>query len=151
MSEGTRSRLSSGNGLTIGRLAKAAQVGVGTIRYYQRLKLLPTPAPVHSAFRHYPTLLIDRIRFIKRAQELGFSLADIAALLRLNDGANRRAIRCIANARLEDIRVKIVDMHKIESVLAKLIHECEQNDHAISCPIIAAFSGQADISSKDNT
>ncbi len=131
--------------LTIGRLAKAAQVGIETIRYYQRLQLLPTPAPVRNAFRHYPSATVDRIRFIKRAQDLGFSLDDIAALLQLNDGADRRRIRQLANARLEKIRAKMADLQRMEAILDDLVHACEHAGHADSCPIIAAFSGAAKV------
>jgi Hg(II)-responsive transcriptional regulator len=137
----------SGDGLTIGRLAKAAQVGIETIRYYQRLNLLPTPTPVRNAFRHYPVAMVERIRFIKRAQDLGFSLEDIATLLQLNDGADRHQVRQLANARLESIRVKIADLNRMESILSELVHECEHAGHARSCPIIAAFSGNTAMSS----
>ena len=137
--------------LTIGRLAKAAHVGIETIRYYQRLKLLPTPEPVHNAFRHYPIETIERIRFIKRAQDLGFTLDDIAALLQLNDGTDRRRIRQLANMRLDNIRTKIADLTRMETILAELVHECEHAGHARSCPIIAAFSGTAEISSGEQT
>lgn len=133
--------------LTIGRLAKAANVGIETIRYYQRLNLLPTPTPVRNAFRHYPVDTIERIRFIKRAQDLGFTLDDIAVLLQLNDGADRRRIRQLANTRLESIRTKIADLKRMESILAELVHECEHTGQARSCPIIAAFSGTIEISS----
>lgn len=129
--------------LTIGRLAKAAGVGVETIRYYQRVQLLPTPAPERNAFRHYPVEMIDRIRFIKRAQELGFSLEDIGTLLRLNDGADRQQVRELAQVRLSHIRAKIDDLRRMEGILTELVHECAHADHAQSCPIIAAFSGQA--------
>jgi len=135
-------------GLTIGRLAKAAQVGVETVRYYQRLNLLPTPAPRDSAFRHYSAELIDRIRFIKRAQGLGFSLEQVAMLLQLNDGTERHQIRQLAKAHLESIREKIADLSRMESMLAGLVHACEHNGHAKSCPIIAAFSEDEDLSSE---
>jgi len=128
--------------LTIGRLAKAAGVGIETIRYYQRVQLLPTPAPGHNTFRYYPVEMIERIRFIKRAQELGFSLDDIGNLLRLNDGTDREQVRELAQVRLSHIRSKIYDLRKMESILAELVHECAHADHAASCPIIAAFSGQ---------
>ncbi|HSY30047.1 MAG TPA: MerR family DNA-binding protein [Burkholderiaceae bacterium] len=141
----------SEDGLTIGRLAKAAQVGIETIRYYQRLNLLPTPAPVRNAFRHYPLSMVERIRFIKRAQDLGFSLEDIATLLQLNDGADRHQVRQLANARLESIRVKIADLSRMESILSELVQECEHAGHARSCPIIDAFSGIYDISSGEQT
>jgi len=139
------STIESVNGLTIGKLAKAAQVGIETIRYYQRLELLPIPLTVQNAFRHYPIDTIERIRFIKRAQGLGFSLDEVAALLRLNDGTDRRQIRQLAKARLENIRAKIDDLTRMESILTGLVAECEHAGHANSCPIIAAFSGLADI------
>ena len=129
--------------LTIGRLAREAGVGIETIRYYQRVKLLPQPepAPPGKAFRHYPAALIDRLRFIKRAQGLGFSLEEIAALLNLNDGADRRQVRQLAQARLDNVRTKITDLRHMEEVLAQLLDACEHTDEAYCCPIIAAFSG----------
>lgn len=128
--------------LTIGRLARAADVGIETIRYYQRRNLLPTPDPEGGAVRHYPLNLIDRIRFIKRAQDLGFSLDEISTLLQFEDGADREAIRKTAEDRLQEIRGKIADLQRIESVLAHLIDECEATGCAESCPIIAALAGE---------
>lgn len=131
--------------LTIGRLAKAADVGIETIRYYQRLSLLPTPEPTEGgAFRHYPLALVDRIRFIKRSQDLGFSLDEISALLKLEDGTNRKAIRAVANARLADIAGRIGDLQRMQRVLTHLVEDCEVTGKARSCPIIAALSGTAD-------
>lgn len=129
-------------GLTIGRLARAADVGIETIRYYQRRNLLPIPDQQDSAFRYYPLDLIDRIRFIKRAQELGFSLDEISTLLQLEDGVNRKAIRKVASDRLEEIRSKIADLQRMESVLACLIQECHVTGKAKPCPIIAALAGE---------
>ncbi len=126
--------------MTIGRLAKAANVGIETIRYYQRRNLLPTPEASDSAYRYYPVEMVDRIRFIKRAQDLGFSLDEIASLLQLNDGSDRRSIRKLASLRLEMVRRKIADLQRIESSLASLIEKCEQSNSARACPIIAAFS-----------
>jgi MerR family mercuric resistance operon transcriptional regulator len=88
--------------LTIGRLARAAGVGVETIRYYQHRGLLPVP-PASGAYRRYPVTLVDRIRFIKRSQALGFTLDEVGGLLWLNDGADRRSIRAIARSRLTQI------------------------------------------------
>lgn len=130
-------------GLTIGRLARAADVGIETIRYYQRRNLLPTPDPEGSAFRHYPLDLVERIRFIKRAQDLGFSLDEISTLLQLEEGTNRKAIRKIAGDRLQDIRNKIADLQRMEGVLAHLIHDCEATGKAKPCPIIAALAGES--------
>ncbi len=129
------------SGLTIGRLARAADVGIETIRYYQRRNLLPIPDSQETTFRHYPLGLVDRIRFIKRAQDLGFSLEEISALLRLEDGLDRKSIRKVVNDRLDQIRSKIADLQRMETVLAHLIHECEATGRAKSCPIIAALAG----------
>ncbi len=126
--------------LTIGRLARAADVGIETIRYYQRRKLLPTPDPkTGSVFRTYPVELVDRIRFIKRAQQLGFSLDEIATLLQLEDGTNRRAIRKVADARLAQIREAMADLRRMAETLSHLIEHCEATGQAHSCPIIDAL------------
>lgn len=131
--------------LTIGRLARAADVGIETIRYYQRRNLLPLPQRSRdSAFRAYPTELINRIRFIKRAQELGFTLDEIATLLQLEDGANRRAIRKVASARLEEIRERLADLKRMEKALSHLIAHCEATGQAHSCPIIDTLLGKSE-------
>ncbi len=127
--------------MTIGRLAKASGVGVETVRYYQRRELLPVPAVGAGAFRVYPPMLVDRIRFIKRAQQLGLSLDEIVALLRMEDGKDRKAIRDVAQDKLTRIREKINDLQKMESVLMQLICECEVTGKAQPCPIIAALAG----------
>ncbi len=135
--------MTSTNQLTIGKLASAAGVGVETVRYYQRRNLLPTPASPDGAFRTYLPELADRIRFIKRSQELGFSLEQIATLLQLEDGSDRQAVRQLAADKLAHIRAKIADLAKMETVLAHLIHECEATGQARPCPIIAALAGVA--------
>jgi Hg(II)-responsive transcriptional regulator len=126
-------------GVTIGRLAREAEVGVETIRYYQRRHLLAVP---HSpgGIRRYPSAMIDRIRFIKRAQNLGFSLDEIRELLWLEGGGNRNAIRKLAGDRLKSIREKIVMLQQMEAVLAELLCACERTATAAPCPIIAALS-----------
>ncbi|MEO6033553.1 MAG: MerR family DNA-binding protein [Burkholderiaceae bacterium] len=126
--------------LTIGRLARAADVGVETIRYYQQRGLLPVPA-ASGAFRHYPVELAARIRFVKRAQELGFSLDEITELLRLEDGAHRGAIRQIASARLDQVEQKLLDLKRMQRVLKHLVAECEHTHSSLPCPIIAALEG----------
>lgn len=131
------------NHLTIGKLACAAGVGVETVRYYQRRRLLPAPGSPDGAFRTYPPGLADRIRFIKRSQELGFSLEQVATLLQLEDGSDRQAVRQLAADKLAHIRAKIADLAKMEAVLAHLIHECEATGQATPCPIIAALAGVA--------
>ena len=81
-----------------------------------------------------------RLRFIKRAKELGFTLEEIETLLELQDGADRRTIRRIAGARLEETRARIADLQRIEKVLSHLIHECESNAKAPCCPVIGAIA-----------
>jgi Hg(II)-responsive transcriptional regulator len=125
--------------MTIGGLARAADVGVETVRYYQRRQLLAVP---HSAggVRRYPTAMIDRIRFIKRSQNLGFSLDEIRELMRLEQGGARNAVRKIAGDRLTNIREKIVALEQMERVLSELLFECERTATAARCPIIAALN-----------
>jgi Hg(II)-responsive transcriptional regulator len=125
--------------LTIGQLASAAGVGVETVRYYQRLSLLPVPV-VARGYRTYPRLLAQRIRFIKRAQELGFSLAEIATLLQLEDGDDRLAIRKVAADRLLQVEQKLEDLQKMQKMLTSLIHECEATAQTKACPIIHAMA-----------
>lgn len=127
--------------LTIGRLARAADVGIETIRYYQRRRLLPTPAPAaDSAFRTYPPEVVARIRFIKRAQELGFTLGEVATLLQLEDGTHRGAIRKVATDRLREIRARRADLERMERTLSHLVEECAATGHAQPCPIIATLT-----------
>src|ERR1700728_1102613 len=130
---------SGDSAVTIGRLARAAEVGVETVRYYQRRRLLAVP---HSGggVRRYPIATINRIRFIKRSQDLGFSLEEIRELMRLEQGGSRGAIRKIAEARLSTIRKKLTTLQKMEKVLSELLCECEHTATAEACPIIDALS-----------
>jgi DNA-binding transcriptional MerR regulator len=125
--------------LTIGRLARAAAVNIETVRYYQQRRLLPVPRP-SGAFRRYPVHLIDRIKFIKQAQELGFSLEEIRELLHLNDGTDRVAIRKIAGARLGQIEAKLKELLRIRKVLRGLIKDCAYGVSTEPCPIIQALT-----------
>lgn len=124
---------------TIGQLARSAGVGVETIRYYQRRALLPVPQ-VASGFRFYPKVLVERIRFIKRAQELGFTLDEIATLLQLEDADDRIAIRKVAADRLQQVEGKLADLQKMQRMLSGLIHECESTGKTKACPIIYALA-----------
>ena len=125
--------------VTIGGLARAAEVGVETVRYYQRRHLLAVPQRA-GGVRRYPTAMIDRIRFIKRSQNLGFSLDEIRELMRLEQGGSRNAIRKIAGDRLTNIREKIAALAQMERVLSELLCECEHTATAAPCPIIAALN-----------
>ncbi len=125
--------------VTIGRFARAAEVGVETVRYYQRRHLLAVPQS-GGGVRRYPPATIDRIRFIKRSQSLGFTLDEIRELMRLEQGGTRNAIRKIAGDRLTNIREKITALEHMEQVLSELLQECEHTATAAPCPIIAALS-----------
>lgn len=85
--------------------------------------------------------MIDRIGFIKRAQGLGFSLDEVASLLDLEDGRNRRAIQSVTRQRLAQIDEKMGDLGRMQSALRDLLNECETTGHAHPCPIIAALLG----------
>lgn len=126
--------------LTIGDVAEAAGVGVETIRYYERRRLVLQPSRGVGSYRRYGSGHVNRIRFIKRAQALGFSLEEIESLLELEDGTDRRRIRRIAAARLEETRRRIADLRRIERVLAHLLHECEAHARSPRCPIIGAIA-----------
>lgn len=125
--------------LKIGHLAASAGVGVETIRYYQRRKLLGTPPKPYGGQRLYPPAYVDRLRFIKRAQTLGFSLDDIGVLLQLNDGTGHVRARGLALRRLAEIEGRIADLASIKGVLEHLIHECEHAHGRLPCPIIATL------------
>ncbi len=131
-------------GLTIGDVAGAAGVGVETIRYYERRGLVPQPRRTTGAYRRYGAGHVDRVRFIKRAQTLGFSLEEVATLLELEDGTDRRSIRRIAGARLQETRRRIADLQRIERALSHLLHDCEAHARAHRCPIIAAIAENGD-------
>jgi len=126
--------------LRIGALASAAGVGVETIRYYQRRALLGEPERPHGGLRTYPPAYIDRIRFIKRAQQLGFSLEDIATLLALDSGTGHARAHALAAHRLAEIEAKIGDLEAMRATLSDLIRRCESTHGKVACPIIATLN-----------
>lgn len=126
--------------LTIGQLAKAAGVNVETIRYYQRLDLVKEPRKPVDGYRRYPGSDIGRLQFIKRAQDLGFTLREIADLLSLDDGSCREA-REMAEHKLNDIEQRISDLDAIKVALKKLVKECRAQDkNSGHCALIEALS-----------
>ena len=125
--------------LTIRGVADAAQVGVETVRYYERRGLIEQPKQKIGAYRRYDSKHVARIRFVKRAQELGFTLDEVESLLQLQDGTDRRSIRSIAARRLEQIRTRIADLRRIEKALGHVLHECETHSGTPQCPIIDAI------------
>ncbi|WP_227508278.1 Hg(II)-responsive transcriptional regulator [Marinobacter sp. P4B1] len=126
--------------LTIGQLAKAAGVNVETIRYYQRIKLVAEPVKPAQGYRHYASSTVERIRFIKRAQELGFSLDEITDLLSLDDRDCNEA-RTIAEHKQHVIQQRIDDLSAMQRGLSKLIKACKKNVSGQErCAIIATLT-----------
>lgn len=131
------------SGLTIGAVAKAAEVNVETIRYYQRLGLIEKPARPLGGVRRYARDALDRVRFIKRAQQLGFSLAEIRRLLALEEAQSCGSARSLAEEKLGLVKTRITDLERMRAVLEELIARCELRRGKIACPIIATLSGKA--------
>jgi MerR family mercuric resistance operon transcriptional regulator len=128
------------NELTIGRLAQAAEVNVETVRYYQRRGLLEEPARPLNGIRRYPDRAVSRLRFIKRAQELGFTLDEVASLLKLEDGRSCRQTRSLAQKKLAAIEERLARLQRMRRLLRSLIAECETGRRPRSCPIISTLS-----------
>ena len=125
--------------LTIGVLAEAAGVNVETIRFYQRKGLMPEPEKPYGSIRRYGAAELARVRFIKSAQRLGFSLEEIGELLKLEDGARCSEARQLAEQKLVDVRQKLGDLQRIESVLAGLVARCSAVRGRVNCPLIASL------------
>lgn len=126
--------------LTIGRLADAAGVNVETIRYYQRRGLLDEPSKPLGGQRRYAAAAAKRVRFIKRAQLLGFTLAEVEELLRLDDGQSCRETRVLAEEKLAVIEHRIAGLARMRRLLKGLIAACRSGERPRSCPIIATLS-----------
>ena len=121
--------------LTISKLAQAAGSSVETIRYYQRRGLLDEPAKPPGGHRRYSVAIAKRLRFIKRAQALGFTLTEVGGLLTLDESCACLETRVLAARKLEMIEQKLADLTAIRGVLAELVRQCESGDSA-ACPII---------------
>ncbi len=126
--------------LTIGRVAKAAGVSVETIRFYQRLGLLAEPARPPGRVRRYGGESVARLRFIKRAQQLGFSLAEVQRLLVLEDPQSCGKARSLAAEKLTLVEARIVDLERMRGVLKELVARCDVRRGKVACPIIATLT-----------
>ena len=130
-------------GATIGALAETAGVNVETIRFYQRKGLMPEPEKPYGSIRRYGAAELARVRFIKSAQRLGFSLEEVGELLKLEDGARCSEARQLAEQKLVDVRQKLSDLQRIESVLAGLVARCSAVRGRVNCPLIASLQEEA--------
>lgn len=125
--------------LTIGAFAKAGGVNVETIRFYQRKGLLPELERPYGRIRRYGQTDVARVKFVKSAQRLGFSLEEISQLLRLEDGTHCGEAAELAALRLADVRARLADLKQMEVALSKLVSECNAHHGNVSCPLIAAL------------
>ena len=129
--------------LTIGRLAEEAGVNVETIRFYQRKGLLQDPDRPIGGIRRYGQIDVARVKFIKSAQRLGFSLEETGQLLRLDDGMQCSAAAQLACRHLVDVRARLQDLNRIEAALTKLLKRCARHRGEVACPLIAALHADA--------
>ena len=131
--------------LTIGALAQRAGLGAETLRYYERLGLLSPAQRTGSGYRLYGDDALERLDFIRRAQALGFSLAQIGELLALHarPEADMGAVRAVAKARLAEIDAKMDDLQRMRAGLQALLSACPGHGPSAQCPILAALRGDA--------
>ena len=125
--------------MTIGALAKAAGIGVETVRYYQRRGLMKEPEKPFGGIRRYDEQAFERLHFIHTAQWLGFSLNEVGELLRLQDGAHCHEARALGKQKLMNVREKISSLVRIEHVLDGLIKECSSHPESIDCPLTSSL------------
>jgi MerR family transcriptional regulator, mercuric resistance operon regulatory protein len=129
-------------GMTIGRLAKAAGVNVETVRYYQRRGLITEPGKPQGGQRRYPASALARIAFIRRAQQLGFSLAEVKELLQHSDGRNHHETRRIAERKQASLELHITQLTQMRRRLKALIQRSLKAEGKGLCPIISALAGE---------
>jgi MerR family transcriptional regulator, copper efflux regulator len=134
------------NGLTIGEVAKRARVHIETLRYYELRGLLASPLRSKSNYRQYTNDIVRRVRFIKAAQALGFSLKEIQELLSLQAAPQVSCadIRTRTESKITDIDAKIDLLSTMKHALSKLVGECSTDGPLTDCPILAALENQED-------
>jgi MerR family mercuric resistance operon transcriptional regulator len=128
--------------MTISQVARRAGCGVETIRFYERQGLIEQPPKPAAGFRRYPSAIVDRVRFIRQAQGLGFSLREIDELLslRADPKADCADVRSRASAKLEEVGRKIAELERIREALAELIEACPGQGAARTCSILEALA-----------
>ena len=132
--------------LTIGQLAKHAQVGVETIRFYEREGLIMEPQRSAAGYRLYAPTAIKRIRFIQRAKDVGFTLKDIRELLMLRqqDGISCQDIQIKAAAKIADIEQKLIELQRMKNALQQMANKCTDEQSASECPILDALEDDSE-------
>jgi len=126
---------------TRGQLAKAANVGIETVRFYEQQGLLPKPVRSSSGYRQYTGDSLKRLLFIQHAKALGFSLGEIKDLLslRVNSNCSCKEVKTFAEEKVRDIRSKIRGLRKMQGVLERLIRACRGKGPTSECPILEAL------------
>ena len=125
--------------MTVGQLAEAAGVGVETVRYYQRRGLLTTPAKPLAGRRNYGDDALEQIMFIRRAQQLGFSLQEIAGLLEIADGRGCATGRAMAQGKVDELTERIAELERMRRKLRTAVKACDANPRGAPCPFIASL------------
>jgi MerR family copper efflux transcriptional regulator len=126
----------------IGTLAKRAGVGIDTVRYYERAGLLAPKARLPSGYRRYSDLEIARLRFIRRAQALGFTLKEIRELLAISAQRDVARVKRSAEAKLTNVEKRIAELERVRKGLAMLIAACPGHGRSADCPILQALGGE---------
>ena len=125
--------------VTVAGLARTASVNVETIRFYQQKGLMRLPVKPAGGYRYYDAADASRLRFIKAAKQIGFTLEEIAQLLKLDDGAHCAEAREIAELKLVDIKNRIANLKRIEATLSKHVRHCLASNGDVSCPLIESL------------
>lgn len=128
--------------MTIGRLAKACAVGVETVRYYQRRGLLSEPERGPGQVRRYGADAVARLGFIRRAQDVGFTLEEVRELLKLGETPNCRGARALAARKLETVEARLGDLQRVRAALKELVERCDAGRER-RCPIIETLGRPA--------
>lgn len=127
--------------MRIGEVAERAGCNIQTLRYYERRGLLSPPARTRAGYRDYPSDTPRVIRFIKRAQDLGFTLQEVEELLKLRRGQTRHRgeVRSLAETKMRDVEDKIARLEAIRRALGGLVESCACEDKSPDCPILGAL------------
>lgn len=134
-------------GLTTSEVAKECNVNVETIRYYERRNLIPEAPRTESGYRIFSTGIVDRIKFIKRAQELDFSLSEIQKLISITENDSNftsQEIQQFAEKKLAKIETKISGLKSVQSILHDLLERCSGKGPICECPIIQNLSEEGE-------
>jgi MerR family mercuric resistance operon transcriptional regulator len=132
------------DGLTIGKVARGAGLAIDTVRYYEREGLLEKPARTTSGYRHYTTDAVARLRFIRQAKDLGFSLSEIKELLalRVAPGKSCADVRARAETKIADVEQRIAQLGRMKRALMKLASACSGRGPTSECPILEALENK---------